>query len=139
MRDHLQSKPNEISQRYVFYKRDRKVDESIKDYVAKFRKLSEHCNFNQNLEDSLRDKLVCSLNDQKIQQKLLATRNLTLESAIDTAVAMEAAIRSVRDLHVSGRVMVCWVVCIGWIKAVAPVLGIVWIDVNVTGVVAVNT
>ena len=103
MRDHLQPKPNEISQRYVFYKRDRKVDESIKDYVAELRKLSEHCNFNQNLEDSLRDKLVCSLNDKKIQQKLLATRNLTLESAIDTAVAMEAAIRSARDLHVLGR------------------------------------
>ena len=83
------------------------------------------------------DKLVCSLNDQKIQQKLLATRNLTLESAIDTAVAMEAAIRSARDLHVSDRGDGLLGGVYRLDKEVAP--GIVWIDVNVTGVVAVNT
>ena len=29
MKDHLQPKPNEIAQRYVFYKRERKMGESI--------------------------------------------------------------------------------------------------------------
>ena len=103
MVDHLNPKPNEIAQRYVFYKRDRRNGESIKDYIAELRKLSEHCNFaSTQLEENLRDKFVCGLNDEKIQQKLLATSNLSLKIAIDTAVAMEAAIKSARQIHHSG-------------------------------------
>ena len=34
MKDHLQPKPNEIAERYVFYNRERKDAESIKEYVA---------------------------------------------------------------------------------------------------------
>ena len=68
MKDHLQLKPNEIAQRYVFYKRERKMGESIKDYVAELRKLSEHCNFGEKLDESLCNKLVCGLNE-KIQQR----------------------------------------------------------------------
>ena len=50
--DHLQPKPNEISQRYVFYKRERRAGESVKQYVAELRKLSEYCNFGDKLEES---------------------------------------------------------------------------------------
>ena len=37
MVDHLNPKPNEIAQRYVFYKRDRRNGESIKDYIAELK------------------------------------------------------------------------------------------------------
>ena len=104
MLDHIHPKPNEIAQRYVFYKRDRRSGESVKDYVAELRKLSEHCKFADNLEDNLRDKFVCGLNDEKVQQKLLATANLTLQSAVDTATAMEAAARSAKQIHSSSAV-----------------------------------
>lgn len=99
MTDHLQPKPNEIAQRYMFYKRNRREDESIKDYVAELRKLSEHCNFGEKLNESIRDKLVCGLNKEKIQQKLLATQDLDLQTAIYTAIAMEAAAESAKELH----------------------------------------
>ena len=102
--DHMNPKPNEIAQRYVFYKRDRRAGESVKDHVAELRKLSEHCNFESNLEENLRDKFVCGLNDEKVQQKLLATSNLTLKSAVDTATAMEAAARSAKQIHSSNTV-----------------------------------
>ena len=62
------------------------------------RKLSEHCNFAEKLKENLRDKFVCCLNDERMQQKLLAIRDLTLETAIDTAVAMEAAVRSAKEI-----------------------------------------
>ena len=97
--EHLSPKPNEIAQRYVFYKRDRRTGETVKDYVAALRKLSEHCNFADKLEDHLRDKFVCGLNDERLQQKLLATQNLTLKVAVDNAVAMEAAVRSAKQIH----------------------------------------
>ena len=99
MIEHLNPKPNEIAQRYVFYKRDRRNGETVKDYVAALRKLSEHCNFADKLEDHLRDKFVCGLNDERVQQKLLATQNLTLKIAVENAVAMEAAVRSAKQIH----------------------------------------
>ena len=97
--EHINPKPNEIAQRFVFYKRDRRTGETVKDYVAELRKLSEHCNFSEKLEEHLRDKFVCGLNDGVVQQKLLATKNLTLAISIDTAVAMEAAARSAKQIH----------------------------------------
>ena len=97
--EHINPKPNEISQRFVFYRRDRRSGETVKDYVAELRKLSEHCNFNEKLEEHLRDKFVCGLNDGVVQQKLLATKNLTLAISIETAVAMEAAARSAKQIH----------------------------------------
>ena len=97
--DHINPKPNEIAQRFVFYRRDRRAGESVKDYIAQLRKLSEHCNFADKLEEHLRDKFVCGLNDGAAQQKLLATKTLTLQLAIDTSVAMEAAVRSAKQIH----------------------------------------
>ena len=35
--DHINPKPNEISQRFVFYRRDRRSGETVKDYVAQLR------------------------------------------------------------------------------------------------------
>ena len=40
MMEHLHPKPNEIAQRYLFFKRDRRGGESVKGYVAELRKLS---------------------------------------------------------------------------------------------------
>ena len=99
MMDHLHPRPNEIAQRYIFFKRDRRTGESVKDYVAELRKLSEHCNFGNNLPEYLRDRFVCGLNDERVQQKLLAANDLTLKLAVDIATAMEAAARSAQQIH----------------------------------------
>ena len=97
-KEHLQPKPNEIAERYVFYNRGRKNGESIKTYVAELRRLSEHCNFGDKLNEHIRDKLVFGLNEQKIQQKLLPIKNLNLQTAISEAITMEMAAVSAREL-----------------------------------------
>ena len=104
MMEHLHPKPNEIAQRYIFFKRDRRAGENVKEYIAELRKLSEHCNFGNILQESLRDRFVCGLNDEKVQQKLLASKDLTLQTAVDTATAMEAAARSAKQIHSSSAV-----------------------------------
>ena len=60
-------------------------------YVAKLRKLSEYCNFGTALNDMLRDRLVCSIMDQRIQRRLLAEPDLTLAKALELTQAAEAA------------------------------------------------
>lgn len=107
LKDHLCPKPLLIAERFRFHKRDQKEGESVRDYVAALRKLSEHCVFGGNLNDSLRDRLVCGLKSEHIQKKLLSEDALTFETAVDIANAMEAAARDATELqakHNSGNV-----------------------------------
>ncbi|XP_049520471.1 uncharacterized protein K02A2.6-like [Dermacentor silvarum] len=50
-------KPSVTVQRFQFGKRDQRPGESIADYIAELRRLSEHCNFRTTLEDMLHDRL----------------------------------------------------------------------------------
>ena len=98
--EHLDPKPNIITQRYKFYKRERAATESVSEYVAALRKLSEHCNFGDGLNDHLRDRIVCGINNERILQKLLSIKDLDLKTAIDNAVAIEAAMRNTKEMQV---------------------------------------
>ena len=59
LKEHLSPKPLLIAERFRFHKRNQATGESINDYVATLRKLSEHCDFGTNLTDTLRDRFVC--------------------------------------------------------------------------------
>lgn len=45
----------------------------------------------------LRDRLVCGINDARIQRRLLSTVDLNLKKALETAQAMETAERDSKD------------------------------------------
>ncbi len=83
--DHLNPKPNEIAKRSSFYKCDRRYDDSVNEYIADLKKPSENCNFGGNLDTYLRDRFVCGLISESVQQKLLTMKTLTLDSALETA------------------------------------------------------
>ena len=100
---HLHPKPNVISQRYKFFKRDRNPQESVSDYIATLRKLSEHCSFGATINEHLRDRIVCGINNDKILQKLLAMKNLTLQDAIDHSIAIESAARDTKEIRAAGE------------------------------------
>jgi hypothetical protein len=93
LQDHVRPQANMIAQRFHFFKRDRKTGESMNEYVAELRHLSEHCVFGDQLNDYLHDRFVCGLNSQAIQQKLLSAKDLKLDSALDIARSCEAASR----------------------------------------------
>ena len=68
-------------------------------YVSELRSLAEHCNFGATLDLMLRDRLVCGINDDAIQRRLLAEQNLTFDKALTTAQGLEAAAKNLRELH----------------------------------------
>ncbi|KAK3085126.1 hypothetical protein FSP39_024809 [Pinctada imbricata] len=98
LQKHLSPKPLVIAERYRFHKRNQRQDESVNDYVAELRKLSEHCAF-RDLNDALRDRFVCGLKEDSIQKKLLSVADLTLAKALETAVAMEMAGKDAIELQ----------------------------------------
>ena len=74
MKEHNDPIPSVIVQRFKFNSHVRRT-ETVREYVAELRKLSEHCEFGTNLEEMLRDRLVCGINNRQIQTKLLAEKN----------------------------------------------------------------
>ena len=85
-------------QRLKFNSRFREKGESIATYVAALRKLTEYCDFGDNLNNMLRDRLVCSVNDERIQRRLLSEVDLTFERAFKLAQAAESADKDTRHL-----------------------------------------
>ena len=91
VREHHQPCPSVIVQRFNSHSRMQQPTESVSDFVAQLRKLSEHCDFGETLQDMLRDRLVCGCKDQHLQCKLLAEADLKFDTAVKIAKAMETA------------------------------------------------
>lgn len=103
LKEHLSPTPSVIAERFRFYKRDQKEGESISEYIAQLRKLSEHCDFGRALMDSLRDRLVCGLRSAAIQKRLLSERKLDFDQARQISIAMETASRDAVELQDRNR------------------------------------
>ena len=68
-------------------------------FVSQLRSLFKDCNFLNTLELMLRDRLLCGINNDRIQRRLLAEKDLTFVKALDIATAMELAEKSAADLQ----------------------------------------
>ena len=101
--EHYSPKPSEIVERTKFHSRFRKPGESVASFVAQLRSLSEHCNFGDNLEVMIRDRLVCGINDDTIQKRLLSESKLTYLRAVELAQSLENADKNVKLLGRQGR------------------------------------
>lgn len=87
---HFHPTPNEIVESFKFHSRNQEEGEKVKDYVANLRKLSIHCNF-EDLDRTLRDRLVCGIRSKEVQRKLLQCEKLTFTQASEIAFSHETA------------------------------------------------
>ena len=93
MLHHQNPRPNMIAERFKFNSRVRHANESVSMFVAELRKLTEYYEYGESLNDMLRDRLVCGINHERTQQRLLSKGStLTLEEAMDIALSLESAI-----------------------------------------------
>lgn len=101
MTDHYNPLPSEIVQRFKFHTRVRREGESMAAYVAGLRALGQTCGFGDMLDDMLRDRLVCGVNDRRIQHRLLTETEtkLTFKRALELAQSMETADKNSRELQ----------------------------------------
>lgn len=99
LRQHHEPKPQKYVQRTKFENRFRHPSESISQFVASLRHLSEHCEFGESIEERLCERLVRGVNDEKIQRRLLSEADLTLQKAIDIAQAMVLSETGAKGLH----------------------------------------
>ena len=99
LRSHCDPKQLEIVERYKFHTRVRRPGETIPTSLSELRALSAHYNFDSSLNDMLRERLVCGINNNQMQKRLLSEPRLTLEKATAIAQSMELAAENVRQLQ----------------------------------------
>ena len=89
--NHCNPTLSEIVERFKFHTRFRRPGESVAMYVSELRLLVRFCKFRSSLEDMLRDRIVCGINDDTIQKRLLAEAKLTYTKALELAQGLETA------------------------------------------------
>lgn len=77
-------------ERCSFHQASQSQTESIVEFVARLKKLSLHCNFND-LQTALRDQFICGIREHDIKIKLFRQDGLTSEKAYKIATACEEA------------------------------------------------
>ena len=98
--NHYSPPPSEVMQRYRFNSRSREPGESVAtSVVAELRRLAEFFHFGTTLNKVIRDRLVCGVNNESIQKKLLGEHNLTYERALAIAQSSEEADRNLREMR----------------------------------------
>ena len=102
VKEYYEPTPSAIVQRFKFNTRSRSSGESIAGYVAALRELAEHCQYGASLAEMLRDRLVCGVNHEGIQKKLLSEKDLDYEKAFTLAQAIEAAEKDTKNLKQEG-------------------------------------
>ena len=68
-------------------------------YVAELCSLAEFSNFGHTLEAMLRDRIVCGINDDAMQRRLLAEPGLMFKKSLEIAQSLKATVRHMCELH----------------------------------------
>lgn len=88
--------PLEIAETFRFHSRKQQDGETIQEYLHGLQKLAINCNFGSFLKTALRNQFVYGLSSKRIQSRLLETRNLDLDKAVEISTGMEM---SEKDAH----------------------------------------
>ena len=103
LKDHFDPVPSAIMQRFKFNSRIRAAGESVSKYIAALHSLAEHCQYKDTSKEMLRDRLICGINHNGIQQRLLAEKGLTYEKELELALVIESAEKDTKEMKIANR------------------------------------
>ena len=99
MENHFEPVSIIIAERFQLYKCDQKSGETIADFMAELRRLATNCKFGAHLDNALRDRFVCGLNNEAIQKRLLLEKDLTMSKAVDLSLSLQSADEMSQAMH----------------------------------------
>ena len=85
-------------QQFAFNSRSWKQGESVTNFVTDLRRLSEYCEFGESLAAMLCERLICGINNDRMQHCLLAESKLSFKKAYELAQALETADHDAKEL-----------------------------------------
>ncbi|XP_029667190.1 uncharacterized protein LOC115237934 isoform X1 [Formica exsecta] len=73
---------NEVVERFQFFTRDKKQNETIEQYINILKEKAKTCNFNDITDSIIRDKIILGTPDKILRKKYLETKNLDLQKLV---------------------------------------------------------
>ena len=89
---------HEAFESYRFNVRNQLPNESIDAYVAELRKLAKGCNYGDQEDRMIRDRILVGTNSAEVQKELLKNTTLNLKIAIETARSHEASKHQLQEM-----------------------------------------
>ncbi|XP_050517741.1 uncharacterized protein LOC126892281 [Diabrotica virgifera virgifera] len=83
--------PLEIAEIFRFQSKRQAEGESIQEYLHSLQKLTINCNFSTYLKSAIRNQFFFGLQSKRIQARLLETKGLDLDRAVEIAASMETS------------------------------------------------
>ena len=89
---------HEAFESYKFHIRNQEQSETIDAYVAELRKLARGCNFGEQEDRMIRDRILVGCKSEEVRKKLLEDSTLTLKKAIEIARSQEASHLQLKEI-----------------------------------------
>ena len=90
-KEYCEPRKNEVFERYKFWQRDQHEGETIDQWVNDLRILLGSCEYGDQKEKNLRDRILFGVADTRVKERLLRESDLTLTKALDICHAAEAS------------------------------------------------
>ena len=90
-RDYCSPRKNIVFERHQFWSHTMSSGILVDRFITELRQKSKDCEFGRHEDDMIRDKLVFSINDARLKERLLRDNALTLQKAIDICRSAELA------------------------------------------------
>ncbi|KAK9751419.1 hypothetical protein QE152_g5050 [Popillia japonica] len=89
LKRHYIPEKTEIGECFTFNKCNQESNQTVAEYIVELRRLANTSKFGALLDEALKDRLVCGLSSETVQNKLLPEVNLTFARACSLAQAHE--------------------------------------------------
>jgi len=96
---------NVVFERHQFWAYPMPDSITIDKYVTELKQKSKDCEFGSTESEMLRDKIVFSIGDQRLKERLLREINLTLEKTVDICRAAEAAKTQIQAMGEQNKIV----------------------------------
>ena len=97
-RSYCQPRKNTVFERYKFWSRDQHQSESIDLWVKELRIRASTCEFGDQEDLMIRDKVVFGVYDKRMKERMLREPDLSLHKAVDLCHASESTKQQLREM-----------------------------------------
>ena len=97
--DYCEPRKNVVFERYEFWALDQRSTESVDAWLTDLRNAASKCEFGEQENSLIRDKIVFGVRDNALKERLLREPKLTLDKALDICRAAETSREQLRHMN----------------------------------------
>ena len=97
--EYCEPKKNIVFERYKFWSRKQCDGESAKEWITALKGKASSCEFGEQKDQLIRDKIVFDINDKGLKERMLRESQLSLEDAIAICNTVEASRLQLKEME----------------------------------------